>query len=257
MKTGLTNLAGSLRRGVLLAIVVDRRWSAAEIVRELDQRSGGLLIDEAKRRRFTGRVGEMVALQTQSTLPNPVVALIGGDTATPKGLFAIAAQLSALADSEQTGQIAVRLSDPGPGSIRTVVEGVALARHRFDEYRSAPAKQRPLRLRFVVDKATSELREALHSGEIRARAVGLARDLANTPAGDLPPAVLGETRLEAGVRCIARQGPRPGQAREARDGGLAGSRPRKSEHPAVNRDEVRAARCSANPLHPCGQRNYF
>jgi leucyl aminopeptidase len=83
-------------------------------------------------------------------------------------------------------------------------EGIALACYSFDGYRGAPreppAAARRAPLWYSSDVAPADLARSLARSRARSDAVALARDLTNTPAGDLGP---GE--LERAAQSLARE----------------------------------------------------
>ncbi len=175
-----------------IVLLLDKHWAAAETVRELDRRTKGALRSEAKRRGFRGEIGNEVVVQTHGSIAAPLVVLLGcpAEPAVAQ-LFSIADRIAAIAERESCSRMTVSWpSGLDAAALRTVAEGVRLARHRFVEFKSRAPRQSRLALRFAVDHSTPPLREALREADIRARAVCLARDLANTPAGALPPAAL-------------------------------------------------------------------
>jgi leucyl aminopeptidase len=78
-------------------------------------------------------------------------------------------------------------------SVQAAAEGLGLGAYRFDRYRSkAPTEDRAELKRVVVLGSGrahgAQLTAAAKRARIIVEAVGWARDLVNTPAGDLPPA---------------------------------------------------------------------
>ncbi len=78
-----------------------------------------------------------------------------------------------------------------PAAAAACVEGLLLGAYRFTRYKTSPAEHRDLRRVSVVGRpawnAAAIRRETKRAGVV-AEAVNWARDLVNTPAGDLPPA---------------------------------------------------------------------
>ena len=77
-------------------------------------------------------------------------------------------------------------------AMQAVAEGLVLGGYRFDRYRTQdPDLPTPIRKVTVLGGARTDAkgaRAALERGRIVAEAVNWARDLVNTPAGDMPPA---------------------------------------------------------------------
>jgi leucyl aminopeptidase len=86
-----------------------------------------------------------------------------------------------------------------PAVARAVAEGMSLATYRFDRYKSAP---RPSSLERVVQIGMSGKRaeEAAAVGRRVADAIALARDLVNTPGGELTPPLFAEVAVEVAER---------------------------------------------------------
>jgi leucyl aminopeptidase len=81
-----------------------------------------------------------------------------------------------------------------------LVEGTILAGYRFDRYRAAPEDEPP-GLEELVVSAHHDVAGAVRYGAAGADAQNLARELADTPANDLTPMILGErARGIAGVQ---------------------------------------------------------
>jgi leucyl aminopeptidase len=90
---------------------------------------------------------------------------------------------------------------------QAAVEGIALGAYRFDRYKSV-TDGRPLGRVQILGSSRWEgraLRDAVRRGQVVSDAVSWARDLVNTPAGDLPPAALAREAQKMarrlGLRC--------------------------------------------------------
>src|SRR5688572_6263746 len=76
--------------------------------------------------------------------------------------------------------------------MQAAAEGLGLGGYRFDRYKSKN-EQLPLKKVTVVGNGKADAkagRAAARRAEVLVDAVSWARDLVNTPAGDLPPAAL-------------------------------------------------------------------
>jgi leucyl aminopeptidase len=94
-----------------------------------------------------------------------------------------------------------------PAAVQASVEGLVLGAYRFDRYKTAKAEKALTRVT-VLGSARSDAktaRDAVKRGQVVAEAVCWARDLVNTPAGDLPPAQIAreaqKMAREVGLRC--------------------------------------------------------
>ena len=103
-----------------------------------------------------------------------------------------------------------------------------LGAYRFDRYKTAKAAAEPEAVT-VLGSARADAkvaREAIRRGRIVAEAVCWARDLVNTPAGDMPPAQIAREAQKMARRsaCAARSGARPSWRRAGSAGSSASGR---------------------------------
>ena len=101
-------------------------------------------------------------------------------------------------------QLAIELGGGGAApvdvSAQAVVEGVLLARYRYDALRSEPSAKPVRRLTLVVGAdQVGVARSAARRGQAFAAATILARDLANTPHNHLTASRLAEIALDVGA----------------------------------------------------------
>jgi leucyl aminopeptidase len=98
------------------------------------------------------------------------------------------------------GAVSAVFAGGGFGAADAVVEGALAGLYRFERYKSQPAPDALARL--AVEGATEV---EVTRGRVLGEAVALARDLANTPGADMPPAALAEAAAEvartAGLEC--------------------------------------------------------
>ena len=78
-------------------------------------------------------------------------------------------------------------------AVQAAAEGLGLGGYRFDRYKSKNDKKPLTKITVVGDGKSDQKvgREAARRAQVVVEAVAWARDLVNTPAGDLPPAELG------------------------------------------------------------------
>ena len=95
-----------------------------------------------------------------------------------------------------------------PAAAQATVEGLVLGAYRFDRYKTGKAETKPLTRVTMLGSARGDAkaaRDAVKRGQVVAEAVCWARDLVNTPAGDLPPAQIAreaqKMAREVGMRC--------------------------------------------------------
>ncbi len=204
MKATFSTLAAVRKGGAPIALVLDRRWAKDSFFLQLDRAIKGALAREAKRQRFRGRRGEEATVQTHGAVAAPLVLLIGGDPLLgATECLEVAERLAAMAARERSRRVAVVLPrDASPAAVRSIAEGAALAAYRFDEFRSTNDTARPFTVAFAVDRPTGEMRAALQQAMVRSEAVCLARDLANTPAASLTPALLAKRASTAAAGAL-------------------------------------------------------
>jgi leucyl aminopeptidase len=159
-------------------------------------------------RGFTGKVGETAALATLGRLPAAVLLLVGVGERAEVDAEALRRAAAALARQGRGARKAVTTlpqalpADPG-AAVRAVTEGALLAAYRFDKYKQAKANEAKPPAELVALAMVAEgpgARAALATGQARAAATKLARDLSNEPANALHPADLAAAarRLLAG-----------------------------------------------------------
>jgi leucyl aminopeptidase len=160
----------------------------------------------------TGKAEQVTRLATLGATPAPVLVAVGlGDVPGKGGAYdsevlrrAAGAAVRALAGN---GKVALTLAAVGgdlPAQVRAVGEGALLGAYDFSRYRTTGSDDRRAPVRDLVlvvpDAKDKRVRAAARRAEVVARAVGLARDLVNTPPSDLHPAELAEvarTRADA------------------------------------------------------------
>ncbi len=145
---------------------------------------------------FEGKRGQSLVLGPAAEGP-VLVALGVGD---PAGVDAEALRRAAAAFVRavpKRGRVATTLLAAAPDDLdvglaaRAVTEGAALAAYRYTEYKSDPDEVRIAELT-VVGTGGRKLAAGVERGAATSRAVALARDLVNTPPGDLTPKVFAQ-----------------------------------------------------------------
>lgn len=151
----------------------------------------------------TGQVGQALVLPTaQRTL----VAVGTGDAPSAAALRDAAAAFARAVRAEPA--IATTLADVRAGAVepvdaaQAVVEGILLARYRYDQLRSGPRAGGGGVEEIVLVVAGPDVAAALagaRRGTVLARAAAVARDLANTPAGHLTAPDLADVAVRLGA----------------------------------------------------------
>jgi leucyl aminopeptidase len=155
-----------------------------------------------RRQGFAAKAGQSLALRPPDGGPAVVVLGLGDPAGVDPERWRKAAAALVRAVGEE-GTAALVVPDPLPGGTpaavgAAVAEGASLAAYRFDAYKSAP---RPPGVGTVLvvgggGTAGEELSAGTARGVRAAGAVAFARDLINTPAGDLTPAGLADRFAE-------------------------------------------------------------
>jgi leucyl aminopeptidase len=148
---------------------------------------------------FDGEIGQTLAVPAAE---RPVLVAVG--IGSPTAVDAAALRRAGAAFARAAGahrQLAIVL-DGAEGvevdaAAQAVVEGVVLARYRYDPLRNEPQGKTLLRLTVVsADRAAAT--SGLQRGRAFAGATQLARDLANTPHSHLNASRLGDVAVELG-----------------------------------------------------------
>jgi leucyl aminopeptidase len=144
---------------------------------------------------FDGKVGQALRMPRPR---HPTLVAVGIGDAAP--LDAAKVRDAAAAFGRATGRytrLAFDLSElpgvPADVAAQAVVEGVILARYRYDALKSAPAPPALASLTLVADAAQAEaVSRGIARGRALAAAACLARDLANTPPAYLTARVFAQ-----------------------------------------------------------------
>ena len=187
-----TEAPGSLKVGVLV-LPVFQGPSFGPGVKEVG-------LEKAYRdAKLTGKKGEslLVTRREGDRFAADAVLLWG---VGPKDRFDLAAMRKALGRAGQSigrfGRVATTFSQAVDGdaseAVQAAAEGLALGAYRFVRFKTKD-DHKPLAKVTVLGARNGDLkagREAARRAGVVAEAVAWARDLVNTPAGDLPPAEL-------------------------------------------------------------------
>jgi leucyl aminopeptidase len=159
-------------------------------------------------RGFTGKLGQTAALPGVliDGEPGPDTIVVGLGASADLGPDQMRRAGGALARAaSRHGTLAVRLLDAlaepahRPAAAQAMAEGMVLGSYRFSTYKSA-AEADTLDRVVVVGGGGARVVAALELGVRIAEGVVLARDLVNTPGGDLTPRALAEAAVEIAER---------------------------------------------------------
>ncbi|MBI4435294.1 leucyl aminopeptidase [Candidatus Uhrbacteria bacterium] len=160
---------------------------------------GGNLAKFMKEDHFKAKLGSAFVMRTHGKIPAKRVLVVGLGKKEEFDLEAVrqaAAASMNVAKSLGVKSVVSILHGAGMGGLKAadcaqaMVEGVRLAEYAFESYRSTK-KEKPRVQRFdIVSRDGQDVRQALkgvEQGELTARGTMFARDLVNTPAGDMYP----------------------------------------------------------------------
>ena len=159
-------------------------------------------VDHLRARGYEAKVGETVTLPGADGTTVIVVGL-GARADVDADVIRRASGALVRAASKRTSVVSHLLDAVGaddlPGAAQAAAEGSLLASYRFSRFKSDP-KASPLESVTIVGKGGKRVATAVDRGVAVAEAVALARDLVNTPPGDLVPADLAKTAAAVAKR---------------------------------------------------------
>ncbi|HEY4377454.1 MAG TPA: M17 family peptidase N-terminal domain-containing protein, partial [Acidimicrobiales bacterium] len=140
---------------------------------------------------FEGKVAQTRLVSIDGAV-RLLVGLGGGDAIEPTTLRRAGAALARAAKREPRVVTTVLdlVADDRPAAASALAEGLVLGAYRFSAYKKASGADsagRELAEVVVVAKGGQKIAAAIERGVVVAGAVSLARDLVNTPGGDLTP----------------------------------------------------------------------
>jgi leucyl aminopeptidase len=170
------------------------------------------LLDSLKAVGATGRTGEVTTIASLGKVAAPVVVAVGLGSTPGKGesydgeairraVGAAMRSLSGRAHRVATGLNAANGGD-GLAELRAVAEGVHLGGYGYTRYRTAASRRttkKPVGSAVLVvdDPRDKKVRAAMERAAVIGDAISLARDLVNTPPGDLRPDVFAQAAVDA------------------------------------------------------------
>jgi leucyl aminopeptidase len=151
----------------------------------------------------TGAAGQVYTLPAPKKIAATLVVTVGlGETTTAVGASAeavrraVGAVVRTLAGAAAT--VAVSLGGD-PATVAAACEGAALGGYVFDRYRTSGPKRVPVgAVTVLAPKRDTAATAAADHARIVSTAVNIARDLVNTPPGDLIPSVLADRAAALG-----------------------------------------------------------
>ncbi|QXC61355.1 leucyl aminopeptidase [Aquihabitans sp. G128] len=162
---------------------------------QLEADAPGLDEELARIAGFEGKLAQTLVAATDEG----VQLLVGlGDEADPTTYRKVGAAIAKAAVKRASIAVDVLVDLDGPDRVAAagaLAEGLALGSYGFADYKD-PAPGTALEAVTVVGKGGKRVADAVARGARVAEAVGLVRDLVNTPGGDLTPTAFAEQAIE-------------------------------------------------------------
>jgi len=161
----------------------------------LDEDAPGVDADLLALGGFEARAAQTVFAVTDAG-PRLLVGL--GDDVEPLTYRKIGAAVAKAVVKRESVAVDALVDMDGPArsvAAQALAEGLALGSYGFSDYKD-PAPGTALATATIVGKGGKKVTEAVERGLRIATAIGLVRDLVNTPGGDLTPAVFAEQAVE-------------------------------------------------------------
>jgi leucyl aminopeptidase len=174
------------------------------------------LTDAYASARLSGKKGEnlLVPRRPNDRFAAGAVLLVGVGAKDAFDLTALRRTLAkAVQGTRRFGTVATTFAQTFTGAasadaVQATVEGIGLGAYRFDAYKKPDPDATPLRRGIVLVSARADAKAAkaaAKAGAVIVDAVALARDLVNTPAGDMVPETLADRARtmakESGLTC--------------------------------------------------------
>ena len=157
----------------------------------------------------TGKPGEVTKLATLGKTTAPTLVAVGVGEAPGKGgqydaealRRGVGAAVRHLAGTARVATPLPAVNGGGLAELRAVVEGVLLGGYAFNRYRSAASAKRTKRpvgsaIIVVDDPRDKQTKAVVDRATVVIGAVTMARDLVNTPPGDLRPADFAQAAVD-------------------------------------------------------------
>lgn len=151
----------------------------------LDQRFGGRLLDELKRRRFKATEGSTCTVASMGAVAARDVVFVGTGAATWSALRAAAGKIGREARTLQAQEVAVRIASADAATSVRIAEAAVAGNYAWQTFKAeddrSPAAVSWTLVGPAVDAA------AVRASAVRTKWQSWARDLVNGPAADIYP----------------------------------------------------------------------
>ncbi len=175
------------------------------LLKELDQKLGGLLLKAKRNKEFSAKEGEQILFQPAGHLPAERILLVGlgqADKLNDEKIRRAAGQAMQLVAEKKFGQMAVALPFCSADrhyspQVQALAEGLLLAGYRYELFLGEEQKRSRQLPKTVILAITAEqdkkrCESAIEKAGKICQAVMLARDLVNAPGNIKSPAYLAE-----------------------------------------------------------------
>src|SRR5262249_30119571 len=192
----------------LVALVYEGEKAGEGVLKELDERSGGILQQVLGTDEMRGKAGDTVFIHQPGRIGARRLLLVGvgkREDFSLETLGRYAGTAARVLRSKGARSIAfVRRSDLNLAqSAQTVVEGVLTGLFEPDAYRTSNKEERRIEeviLAGVNSESEPAMARGIRRGQIIGEALNLARDLANEPSSTLTPSRLAEQAVESAAK---------------------------------------------------------
>ena len=188
-----------------MVIGVCEKSFSKPLLKELDQKLGGLVRKAQRSGEFSAKVDEQILFQPAGHLPAERVLLVGlgpAEEITAEKVRRAAGQAIQLVAEKKFGQMALALPDSIKGNlfatlVEAAAEGLLLASYRYDQFLDEKIKalrKLPKTVALVIDAEEDQKSSeaAVAKAQMLCQAVFLTRDLVNTPGNIKSPDFLAE-----------------------------------------------------------------
>lgn len=152
------------------------------------------LIEKAKSLKAKGRLDEVTRIPRDGAEPVLLVGLGGEKSAKDPNTLRRSAAAASRALSD-TAKATFCLPTPDPAAVQALTEGVVLGSYSFTNYKTKPETPAPLKTAVIMVTQNGQTKQAIARGEVVGDAVNFARDLVNTPPGELHPTELAKRAM--------------------------------------------------------------
>lgn len=158
----------------------------------VDDALGGLVASVIADGEVSGRAGTVTVLHTRGDLPAPRVLLVGVGESPDRPAWRDAGKAAACVARDLGAQRVALLTGPGPGAgdVRAMAEGLATGAWRLEGFRTITDETAPVAPTEVVVAGGALRPTDAARIDATAAAIGLARELAETPSNHMTPSIL-------------------------------------------------------------------